>query len=120
MFAEDIKKLTKKNTNFRNVLHTGTHCQIVAMNIPVGGDIGEETHLGTDQIIFVVEGQCEATINSEVRRIDEHDVAFVPAGAVHNFKNTGSEALKIFTVYAPPEHPPGTVYATKDEAEKGE
>lgn len=56
MYAEDIKKLTKENSNFRTVLHTGAHSQIVAMSIPVGGDIGEETHGNTDQMLFFVDG----------------------------------------------------------------
>ena len=120
IFADDIKKLTKENTNFRKVLHTGTHSQIVAMSIPVGEDIGEETHFNTDQMLFFVDGECEAIINGETRTVEEHDVVFVPAGAKHNFKNTGDEDLKLFTVYAPPEHKDGTVHKTKAEASRGE
>ncbi len=120
MFAEDIKKLTKENTNFRKVLHTGQHSQIVAMSIPVSGDIGEEVHPNTDQMLFLVKGECEAMLNGEKRLVEEHDVVFVPAGTTHNFKNTGDEDLKLFTVYAPPEHPDGTVHKTKEEAGKAE
>ncbi len=120
MFAEDIKKLTKENTNFRKVLHTGQHSQIVAMSIPVGGDIGEEVHSNTDQILFFVDGEGEAIINDETKRVEEHDVVFVPAGTRHNFKNIGNEDLKLFTVYAPPEHPDGTIHKTKDEAGEAE
>lgn len=118
MFAKDIKKLTKENTNFRTVLHTGLHSQIVAMSIPVGGDIGEEVHSNIDQILFIVDGDGEAIVNGASKKIEEHDVVFVPAGTRHNFKNTGDEELKLFTVYAPPEHPDGTIHKTKEEAEK--
>jgi mannose-6-phosphate isomerase-like protein (cupin superfamily) len=120
MFTEDIKKFTKENTNFRKVLHTGAHSQIVAMSIPVNGDIGEEVHPNTDQILFIVDGEGEAIVNGETKYVEEHDVVFVPAGMKHNFINTGDEALKLFTVYAPPEHPEGTVHKTKEEAEQAE
>ncbi len=118
MYAEDIKKLTKENTNFRTVLHTGVHCQIVAMSIPVGEDIGVESHDGVDQILYFVDGECEATLNGEVRIVEKHDIVFVPAGVTHNFKNVGDENLKLFTVYAPPEHADGTVHVTKADAQK--
>jgi mannose-6-phosphate isomerase-like protein (cupin superfamily) len=120
MFAEDIKDLTKENTNFRKVLFTGTHSQIVAMSIPIGGDIGEETHDTVDQILYFVAGECEAVLNGESKRLNKHDIIFVPAGTRHNFTNVGEEDLKLFTVYAPPQHPDGTIHATKADAEKGE
>src|SRR3989344_6069241 len=120
MFAEDIKKLTRENTNFRKVLHTGEYSQIVAMSIPVGGDIGEEVHPDTDQILAFVDGEGEAILAGETREVEEHDVVFVPAGTTHNFKNTGDEDLKLYTVYAPPEHPDGTIHKTKEDAEQAE
>lgn len=120
MYTEDIKKVTKENTNFRTVLHTGKFSQIVAMSIPVSEDIGEEVHPNTDQLLFIVDGEGEAILNGEKRAIGEHDVIFVPAGTMHNFKNTGDEELKLFTIYAPPEHPDGTVHKTKGDAEKEE
>jgi mannose-6-phosphate isomerase-like protein (cupin superfamily) len=120
MFVADIKKLTKENPYFRKVLHTGRFSQIVAMNIPIGGDIGEEIHQNIDQILFIVDGDAEAILNGETRNIEEHDVVFVPAGTTHNFKNIGDEELKLFTVYAPPEHPDGTVHETKGDAEEEE
>jgi mannose-6-phosphate isomerase-like protein (cupin superfamily) len=118
MYAEDIKKITNENTNFRKVLHTGTNSQIVAMSIPHDSDIGEEVHGGTDQILFFVKGVGEAIINGETKKVEEHDVVFVPAGATHNFKNTGVEDLKLFTIYAPAEHPDGTIHPTKEDASK--
>ena len=123
MFAEDIKKITKENGNFRKVIYTGKFTQIVVMSIPVGSDIGAETHDHTDQIICIVDGEGMAYVNGDERPIDEHDVVFVPAGIKHNFVNTGDEPLKLFTVYAPPEHADGTIHVTKDdaiEAERGE
>ncbi len=116
MFVEDIKRLTKENENFRKVLHTGVHSQIVAMSIVDGEDIGEEVHDTNDQMLFIIDGDGEAVIAGETRPIGKHDVVFVPAGIIHNIKNTGKEALKLFTVYAPPEHPDGTVHKTKQEA----
>lgn len=120
MYTEDIKHVTKENTNFRKVLHTGTHSQLVAMSLPARSDIGEEIHSDTDQIIFIVEGEGQALLNGEIRAVGEHDVFFVPAGARHNVMNTSDTDLKLFTVYAPPAHPDGTIHATKAEAEKQE
>lgn len=116
MYIDDIKKLTKDNKNFRKVLHTGIKSQIVAMSIPQGEDIGEETHNDTDQILFFVDGEGEAVLNGETKSVEEHDVVFVPAGVKHNFKNVGDEDLKLFTVYSPPEHPDGTIHPTKKDA----
>lgn len=120
MFAQDIKKLTKENTNFRKVLHTGVNSQLVAMSLLVGEDIGEEVHQNTDQMIFIVEGEGAALLNGEEQKIEEHDVVFVPAGATHNIMNTGDEDLKLFTIYAPPEHADGTIHPTKEDAQKAE
>lgn len=120
MFLEDIKRLTKENTNFRKVLYTGKHSQIVAMSISVGDDIGEETHPQTDQILFIVDGEGEAVVGGVSRSIEEHDVIFVPAGTKHNFINKGDEDLKLFTVYSPPAHKDGTIHITKEDAQKDE
>lgn len=120
MYTQDIKKVTKENTNFRKVLSTGEYSQLVAMSIPVGGDIGEEVHPTTDQILFFVEGDGEAILNGETKPVVEDSVVFVPAGTIHNFKNVGDKDLKLFTVYAPPEHADGTVHKTKEDAEKEE
>ncbi len=120
MFHEDIKKLAKENTNFRKVVYTGQNSQLVLMSIPVGGDIGEETHHDTDQILFLVDGEGMAVIDDQESAFTEHEVVFVPTGTKHNFKNTGDEDLKLYTVYAPPAHKDGTVHQTKEEAEKDE
>lgn len=120
MFAVDIKDQVLQNDNFRKVLHTGKNSQVVAMSIPVGGDIGEETHEAVDQILVFVAGKAEAILNGESKNVDENDVVFVPAGTKHNFKNAGDVDLKLFTVYSPPQHKDGTIHKTKAEAEADE
>lgn len=118
MFNVDIKELAKENTNFRKVICTGPKSQLVLMSIPPGGDIGLETHPNTDQILFFVEGQGNAVLNGEVQPVTKHSVIFVPAGTEHNFTNIGEEDLKLYTVYAPPQHPDGTVQLAKPIEEK--
>ncbi len=116
VFEGDIKRIAKDNDFFRRVLYTGPHSQLVVMSIPVGDDIGEETHANTDQILFVVDGEGQAILNGQVQPAEEHSVIFVTAGTRHNIKNIGHKALKLFTVYAPPEHAEGTVHKTKEDA----
>lgn len=113
MFANSFKKLAKANTNFRQVLQTGRYSQIVAMSLPPGTDIGEEVHQTTDQIFLIADGDGEATVGGEKRKIAKKDLLFVPAGTIHNITSTGDEDLKLLTIYAPPAHPDGTVEATK-------
>ncbi len=120
MFHADIKELAKQNTDFRRVVYTGTHSQLVLMSIPPAGEIGEETHEHIDQILFLVEGEGEAIIEGQPAPFVKDEVVCVPAGTKHNFKNTGSEDLKLYTVYAPPEHKDGTVHRTKADADKDE
>lgn len=120
MYHDDIKQLALENTYFRDVLYTGRHSQLVVMSIEPGSDIGLETHPDTDQIIVIVEGEAEAKVGSEVFGADKHDVVFVPAGVEHNITNNGDKPLKLYTVYAPPEHTHGTVHKTKAEAQKAE
>jgi mannose-6-phosphate isomerase-like protein (cupin superfamily) len=120
MFQGDIKELARANASFRRVIYTGTHSQLVVMSIPAGGDIGDEIHEATDQILFFIEGNGEAVLNGETRRVEPHQVVCVTAGTQHNFRNTGAEDLKLFTVYSPPAHKDGTVHATKKDAEAEE
>ena len=120
MFIEDIKRITKENSNFRSVVHTGVYSQIVVMNIPIGGEIGEEIHKKIDQLLFIVKGRGMAFLEKEKKAVVEHDVVFVHAGTKHNLINIGEEDLKLFTVYSPPGHPKGTVHKTKEEAENEE
>jgi mannose-6-phosphate isomerase-like protein (cupin superfamily) len=109
----------KENQNFRETLATGEFSQIVLMTLQPGEEIGEEMHEG-DQILLFVEGEGEAVIEGETSPVRANDLVFVPAGTRHNFVNTGAGPLRIVTVYAPPEHPDGTVHRTKAEADAAE
>ena len=117
MFVQgNIKKTAKQNGDFRRVLATGKQSQLVVMSIPAGEDIGSEVHKGTDQILFVVDGEGRAIVNGKSFEVEKNDAVFVPAGAEHNVINDGDEDLKLFTVYSPPEHADGTVHSTKADA----
>lgn len=118
MFHEDIEKLTKQNNNFREVVFTNKYSQLVIMSLAIGEEIGAETHAATDQIIVVVEGDGEAHVGDERFGIEEDDLVCIPAGVKHNIKNIGDEELKLYTVYAPPEHTQGTIEATKADSKK--
>jgi mannose-6-phosphate isomerase-like protein (cupin superfamily) len=107
------------NEAFRRTIVTGVHAQLVVMTIQPGEEIGEETHEG-DQILQFVEGRGEAVIEGEKSPVGPGDAVFVPAGTLHNFVNTGEEPLRLRTVYAPPEHPAGTVHETKAKADAAE
>ena len=122
-FNEDIVKRAKANTYFRAVLATGPHSQIVVMSIPPGGEIGEETHDDVDQTLVFVEGEGQAILDGKNSIVSTNRLVHVPAGTRHNFVNTGKSDLRLYTIYAPPEHKPGTVHKTKAEADaahKGE
>lgn len=119
-YIADIEDKARENTNFRTVLETGEHAQIVVMSIPPGGEIGEETHEDTDQVLYFVEGEGKAVLDGKEVAFDDEDIFLVKAGTRHNFVNTGDEDLKIITVYSPPHHAPGTVHKTKGEADKAE
>jgi mannose-6-phosphate isomerase-like protein (cupin superfamily) len=112
-----IRKMARENDDFRRVVRTGAHSQIVLMSVPPGESIGLETHEHIDQILVFVEGEGRAFIDGEEHAVGEGDMAFVPAGMKHDFVATGSAPLKLFTAYTPPEHASGTVHETKAEAE---
>jgi mannose-6-phosphate isomerase-like protein (cupin superfamily) len=90
------------------------------MTIPPGGEIGEEVHEGIDQILIFVEGEAEAIVGGERRAVGADELVLVPAGTRHNFVNRGDRPLRLVTVYSPPEHEPGTVHRTKEEADVAE
>lgn len=117
---EDIAARARQSDAFRREVVTGEHSQVVLMTVPPGGEIGEEVHGHVDQTLVFVEGEGEAILEGEVSPVRANSLTFVPAGTKHNFRNTGSGPLRLFTVYAPPEHPPGTVHQTKDEADAAE
>jgi mannose-6-phosphate isomerase-like protein (cupin superfamily) len=115
----DIVALAKENDAFRREIVTGPHSQLVVMTIPPGGEIGEEVH-EVDQILIFVEGDGEAVLDGERSTVGPNDLVFVKAGTRHNFITNGDAPLRLVTVYAPPEHEPGTVHATKEEADAAE
>ena len=96
-----IADIAGSNPDFRQVLWTGQHAQIVVMTIPTGGEIGEEVHEHTDQILTFVAGTGEADLNGHTHPIEAGDQCAVPAGARHNFRNTGEQPLVLYTVYSP-------------------
>jgi mannose-6-phosphate isomerase-like protein (cupin superfamily) len=115
-FVNDIEDLTEHNSDFRRVLYTGKQMQLVLMSIEPGEDIGEEIHPDRDQFFRVEEGKGEVWIDGHRSKIESDSAMLVPAGARHNVKNTGEKPLKLYTLYAPPEHADGTVQATKADA----
>lgn len=119
-FQVNIEKEAKENNFFRKVLYTGKHAQLVLMSLAPGEDIGEETHDTVDQFFYFVQGNGESVIEGKASSFVTGDAIFVPAGTLHNFRNTGTEALKLFTTYSPPNHPDGTIHKTKEDAEKAE
>src|SRR5262245_9755591 len=116
----DIIEAARGNDAFRREVMTGDHEQVVVMTIPAGGEIGEEVHHDTDQVLVLVDGQADAILDGESRSVRKDDLVFVHAGARHNFVNTGTGPLRLITIYAPPEHEPGTVHKTKAEADAAE
>jgi len=125
-FVVNIEDVTKQNNNFRTALWTGTHLQLTLMSINVGEDIGLENHPNLDQFIRIEEGQGVVMMgdrkdNLNFRRKVYDDYAFIiPAGKWHNLINTGNKPLKLYSIYAPPQHPYGTIHKTKEDAEAAE
>jgi mannose-6-phosphate isomerase-like protein (cupin superfamily) len=116
----DIVQLARSNDAFRREVATGEHSQIVVMTIPPGGEIGEEVHEENDQLLVFVDGQADAVLDGRTSEVAPNQLVLVPAGTRHNFVNTGPSPLRLVTVYAPPEHAPGTVHQTKAEADAAE
>jgi mannose-6-phosphate isomerase-like protein (cupin superfamily) len=115
----DIEDATKESTNFRTVLFTGEHTQLTAMRIAPGEDIGHEVHRDRDQFLKIEKGRARVELGRTEEAIDETwDVdddwaMIIPAGVWHNVVNTGDRDLKLYSLYSPPVHPPGTVHRTK-------
>jgi mannose-6-phosphate isomerase-like protein (cupin superfamily) len=116
----DIVAAARSNDAFRREVLTGDHEQVVVMTIPPGGEIGDEVHPDTDQVLAFVDGRGEAILDGQRSAIGPNDLVFVRAGTRHNFVNTGDAPLRLITIYAPPEHEPGTVHRTKAEADAAE
>ena len=116
----DIVAAAKANTFFRQVLSTGANAQVVVMSIPPGGEIGEETHDHVDQVLAFVQGSGVAILDGQESPVQADRLVHVPAGTRHNFVNTGPGDLRLYTVYAPPQHAQGTIHRTKVEADADE
>lgn len=116
----DIVDLARRSDDFRREVMTGPRMQIVVMTLPPGEEIGEETHPDTDQMLFFVDGEGESVLDGERSPVAAGRLVLVRAGTLHNFVNTGDRPLRLVTAYAPPEHGPGTVHATKAEADAAE
>ncbi|MFY0521585.1 cupin domain-containing protein [Lysinibacillus sp. UGB7] len=121
-FVIDIEKITKQNNNYRTALWTGPNLQVTVMSLEVGEDIGLEVHPNVDQFLRIEQGQgivqmgpSKDNLNFQ-RNIYEDFAIMVPAGTWHNVTNTGNEPLKLYSIYAPPNHPFGTVHVTKADA----
>ena len=116
-YHSNIENLTTENTNFRKVLYTGLHMQLVLMSLPVGGEIGMEIHEDNDQFFRFEAGQGKVVVNGTEYEVSDADTVIVPAGAEHNVMNVSeSEDLKLYTIYSPAHHKDGIVRATRDEA----
>jgi mannose-6-phosphate isomerase-like protein (cupin superfamily) len=116
-FIGDIEDMTEENRDFRRVLYTGSQMQLVLMALRPGEEIGAEVHEDRDQFFRIEMGNGEVSIDGRVTKIKSDMAIIVPAGARHNIKNTGAEPLKLYTLYAPPEHVDQTVHPTKVAAE---
>ncbi|MCI9414480.1 MAG: cupin domain-containing protein [Clostridiales bacterium] len=123
-FVTNIDAATRQNPNYRTALWTGQYLQLTLMCIPVGGEIGLEVHPDTDQFLRIESGSGMTMMGPAKDRLNyqrpvcDGYAVFVPAGTWHNIINTGHSPLKIYTLYAPPHHPHGTVQATKAIADK--
>lgn len=116
-YVADIKKAAKDNNNFRDVIFTATKSQLVLMSLRPDEEIGLEVHDG-DQIIYLFEGEGVAVLDGEKNEIEKGSIVFVPAGVRHNIVNGDKRPMKLFTIYAPPQHADGTVEPTRDKGEE--
>lgn len=125
-FAFNIEEATKINNTFRTAIWTGEHLQVTLMSIKVGEDIGLEIHPDVDQFLRIEDGQGLILIGDTKDRVDFKKLVYdgcaimIPAGKWHNLINTGNTALKLHSIYSPPQHPYGTVHETKEIAQAAE
>lgn len=125
-FVVNINEATKQNNTFRSALWTGSHLQVTLMSISPGEDIGLEIHPDVDQFLRIEQGQGVVEMGKSrdtldyVQNVSDDSAIMVPAGIWHNVTNTGSAPLKLYSIYSPPNHPFGTIHATKVDAMKAE
>jgi len=115
-YVTNIEEKTLKNSYFREVLFTTDKSQLVVMALKPGEEIGMEVHPEHDQFIRIESGNGKAIMNGEEHEIMDGSAIVIPAGTQHNIINTSQEVMKLYTIYTPPEHKPGTIHKTKDEA----
>ena len=116
-FVDDIAELAEENHNFRQVLYTGKHLQLVLMSLKPGEEIGNEVHKDRDQFFRIEKGKGQIVIDGTTHKVKSDDAILVPAGAWHNLINTGEKSLKLYTVYGAPNHLDHLIQATKAEAD---
>ncbi len=121
-YVGPIEKLTEENKNFRQVVFTGKHLQLVVMCLQPDEEIGNEVHDDVDQFFRIEKGKAKFVFNNtEEHLVGPGDAVVVPAGVYHNVINaSSSKKLRLYTIYTPPEHPAGTVHKTKEEADAAE
>jgi mannose-6-phosphate isomerase-like protein (cupin superfamily) len=117
---DDILERARRNSYFREVVSTGPHCQVVVMSLKPDESIGEEIHQGVDQVFVFVEGIGEAVLDGERHPVQPGRLVHVMAGVRHDVVNTGTQDLRLYTVYAPAQHAPGTVHETRAQADAAE
>ena len=115
-YHANIESLTKENSNFRKVLYTAEHMQLVLMSLLPGEEIGMETHPDNDQFFRFEAGSGKVFIDGNEYEVEDGDTIIVPCGSEHNVVNTGSGDLKMYTIYAPAHHKDGTIHKTKADA----
>lgn len=120
LFTINIVDAARNNDQFRRVLSTGPHAQVVVMSIPPGGEIGEEAHPGLDQVLVFVEGSGVAVLDGVEDGVGPGTLVHVPAAARHNVVNRGTGDLRLYTVYAPPQHARGTIHESRADADADE
>lgn len=118
-YVGNIEEQTLANANFREVLYTGPDSQLVVMSLKPGEEIGLEKH-DLDQFLRFERGKGEVTIDGKTEPVGDGFATIVPKGSMHNVRNTGSEDLKLYTIYTAPQHPHGTIHRTKADADAAE
>lgn len=119
-YIVNIEEETMANAFFRKVLHTAGHSQLVVMSLKPNEEIGEEVH-HLDQFIRIESGEGEAVLDGKRQTIHKDDAIVIPEGTLHNIINTSPDSpMKLYTIYSPPEHKPGTIHKTKEDAEADE
>ena len=125
-YVVDIEKITKQNTDFRQTKWTGKNLQLTLMSIKTGGEVGLEVHQDVDQFIRLEQGKARVLMGKTrddldyIREVEDDFAILIPAGTWHNIINIGDNELKLYSIYAPSEHPKGTVHHTFEEAQESE